>query len=253
MRGTRGGAPPAPDARHRGGGGGVAHSTGTGRRRIGGIMRKRPGVQRRGNPPMCRRGRSAHGSPSAKNRHSSRSPGIMRKTPNRSAGEPLSNVQHRRADREEPKPGRPARPRCQTPPHGPGRAPRRRPRSCQMKQHPRNRSEKTPARPAAALRQTPPGVRSRPNPAGDRTHRTGPGLWAAAPGEKGSAPSDASGNVRADHCDRPRSPAFPPPRITLFLLFPNNLTGAWFSLTPSPVHGGHHEQVSMHLQVRGAP
>ena len=118
---------------------------------------------------------------------------------------------------------------------------------------PRNRSEKTPARPAAALRQTPPGARPRPNPAGDRTHRTGPGLWAAAPGEKGSAPSDASGNVRADHCDRPRSPAFPPPRITLFLLFTNNLTGAWFSLTPSPVHEGHHEQVSMHLQVRGAP
>ena len=156
----------------------------------------------------------------------------MRKTPSRSAGEPLSNVQHRRVGREEPEPGRPARPRCQTPPHGPGRAPRRRPRSCQMKQHPRNRSEKTPARPAAALRQTPPGVRPRPNPAGDRTHRTGPGLWAAAPDEKGSAPSDVSGNVRADHCDRPCSPAFPPPRITLFLLFPNNLTGAWCSLTP---------------------
>ena len=188
MRGTRGGAPPAPDVRHRGGGGGVAHSIGTGRRRIGGIMRK---------------------------------------TPNRSAGEPLSNVQHRRAGREEPEPGRPARPRCQTPPRGPGGTPRGRPRSRQMKQHPRNRSEKTPARPAAALRQTPPGVRPRPNPAGDRTHRTGPGLWAAVSDEKGSAPSDASGNVRADHCDRPCSPAFPPPRITLFLPFPNNLTGAW--------------------------
>ena len=160
----------------------------------------------------------------------------MRKTPNRSAGEPLSNVQHRRAGREEPEPGRPARPRCQTPPHGPGRVPRRRPRSRQMKQHPRNRSEKTPARPAAALRQTPPGVRPRPNPAGDRTHRTGPGLWAAAPDEKGSAPSDVSGNVRADHCDRPYSSAFLPPRITLFLPFPNNLTGAWFSLTYGCLH-----------------
>ena len=160
----------------------------------------------------------------------------MRKTPNRSAGEPLSNVQHRRTGREEPEPGRPARPRCQTPPRGPGRVPRRRPRSRQMKQHPRNRSEKTPARPAAALRQIPQGVRPRPNPAGDRTHRTGPGLWAAAPGEKGSAPSDVSGNVRADHCDRPCSPAFPPPRITLFLLFPNNLTGAWFSLTYGCLH-----------------
>ena len=119
---------------------------------------------------------------------------------------------------------------------------------------PRNRSEKTPARPAAALRQTPPGARPRPNPAGDRTHRTGPGLWAAAPGEKGSAPSDASGNVRADHCDRPYSSAFLPPRITLFLPFPNNLsrcvvlpdgTRKWapfYTVT-----------VSMHLQVRGAP
>ena len=136
MRGTRGGAPLAPGVRHRGGGGGVAHSTGTGQRRIGGIMRKCPGVQRRGNPPMCRRSRSAHGRPSAKNRHSRKIPGIARKTQNRSAGEPLSNVQHRRAGREEPEPGRPARPRCQTPPHGPGRAPRRRPRSRQMKQHP---------------------------------------------------------------------------------------------------------------------
>ena len=32
----------------------------------------------------------------------------MRKTPNRSAGEPLSNVQHRRVGREEPLDGDPA-------------------------------------------------------------------------------------------------------------------------------------------------
>ena len=57
----------------------------------------------------------------------------------------------------------------------------------QMKRHPRNRSERAPARPAAALR---PGPRREPeprtNPAKNRPHRTDPGLWDAAPGEKGS-------------------------------------------------------------------
>ena len=81
----------------------------------------------------------------------------------------------------------------------------------------------------------PPGPRRepepRPDPAGDHTHRTGPGFWAAAPGGKGSAPSDASGNVRADRLRSVPIPAFPLPRITIFLLFPNNLTGVWFSLT----------------------
>ena len=93
---------PGPGVRHRGGLGGVAHSTGTGWRRIGGIMRKRPGVQRRWNPPMCRGARSAHGSPSTGNRRSSKNPGIARKSPNRPAREAPSNVQHPRTGREEP-------------------------------------------------------------------------------------------------------------------------------------------------------
>ena len=166
MRGTWGEAPLAPDVRHRGGGGGVAHSTGTGQRRIGGIMRKRPGVQCRGNPPMCRATRSAHGSPSAKNRHSRKIPGIARKTPNRSAGEPLSNVQHRRAGREEPEPGRPARPRCQTPPRGPGRVPRRRPRSRQMKQHPPQSVREDSGPPGSGPPSDPAGSSAPPEPRG---------------------------------------------------------------------------------------
>ena len=42
-----GAGPSGPDVRHRAGGGGAAHSTGTGRRRIGGITRKLPGAQHR--------------------------------------------------------------------------------------------------------------------------------------------------------------------------------------------------------------
>ena len=64
--------------------------------------------------PMCRGTRSAHGSPSTKNRHSSKKPGIARKTHNRPA--PLRLFQ------------------CAIPPHGlrrtshhPGAALRRRP------------------------------------------------------------------------------------------------------------------------------
>ena len=93
---------PGPGVRHRGGLGGVAHSIGIGRRGIGGIMRKRPGAQRRWNPPMCRGIRSAHGSPSSGNRRSSKNPGIARKSPNRPAREAPSNVQRRRTGREEP-------------------------------------------------------------------------------------------------------------------------------------------------------
>ena len=53
--------------------------------------------------------------------------------------------------------------------------------------HPRNRPGEIPTRPAAPLR---PGPRREPeprtNPAKNRPHRTDPGLWDAAPGEKGS-------------------------------------------------------------------
>ena len=73
---------------------GAAHSTGTGWRWIGGIMRKRPGVQHRLNSPMCRAGPSAHGSPSTGNRRSRKNRGIAGKTRNRSTGVRLSNVQH---------------------------------------------------------------------------------------------------------------------------------------------------------------
>ena len=45
---------------------------------------------------MCRRVRSAHGRPSAKNWRSRKSCGIVRKTRNPSARAPLSNVQHPR-------------------------------------------------------------------------------------------------------------------------------------------------------------
>ena len=58
------------------------------------------------------------------------------------------------------------------PPHGPGRTPRGRPRSRQMKQYPRNRPGKNPTRPAAALRQNPAGS---PSPAGDRPQPSTPG------------------------------------------------------------------------------
>ena len=51
---------------------------------------------------------------------------------------------------------------CAAPAHGSGGAPRRRPRSRQMKRHSRNRSGKTPARPAAALRRSARAVLARP-------------------------------------------------------------------------------------------
>ena len=178
MRGTRGGVPPAPDVRHRDGGGGVAHSTGSGQRRIGGIMRKRPGVQRWRNPPMCRATRSAHGSPSAKNRHSSRSRGIMRKTRSRPAGATLSNVQHHRTGREELLGGDPApSDEASTPAIGP-----RGPRPARQ-------------RPSAGPRREPGPARSRPDTAGDRPRRTGPG---------GARPSPAPPGPRSPPPHRPR-------------------------------------------------
>ena len=67
---------------------------------------------------------------------------------------------------------------CATPPHGPGRTPRGRPRSRQMKQYPRNRPGKNPTRPAAALRQNPAGS---PSPAGDRPQPSTPGRPADLP------------------------------------------------------------------------
>ena len=74
--------------------GGAAHSIGTRHRRIRAITRKRPGVQRWWNPPMCRAGPSAHGSPCTKNRHFRNNLGIMRKTRDWPAGAPLSDVQY---------------------------------------------------------------------------------------------------------------------------------------------------------------
>ena len=67
---------------------------------------------------------------------------------------------------------------CATPPHGPGRTPRGRPRSRQMKQYPRNRPGKNPTRPAATLRQNPAGS---PSPAGDRPQPSTPGRPADLP------------------------------------------------------------------------
>ena len=67
---------------------------------------------------------------------------------------------------------------CATPPHGPGRTPRGRPRSRQRKQYPRNRPGKNPTRPAAALRQNPAGS---PSPAGDRPQPSTPGRPADLP------------------------------------------------------------------------
>ena len=69
-----GAVPPGSDVRYRGDPGGAAHSIGVGRRGIGGIMRKRLSAQRCWNPPMCRAGPSAHGSPSAENRRSRKTP-----------------------------------------------------------------------------------------------------------------------------------------------------------------------------------
>ena len=66
--------PPGSDVRYRGDPGGAAHSIGAGRRGTGGIMRKRLSAQRCWNPPMCRAGTSAHGSPSAENLRSRKIP-----------------------------------------------------------------------------------------------------------------------------------------------------------------------------------
>ena len=69
-----GAVPPGSDVRYRGDPGGAAHSIGAGRRGTGGIMRKRLSAQRCWNPPMCRAGTSAHGSPSAENLRSRKIP-----------------------------------------------------------------------------------------------------------------------------------------------------------------------------------
>ena len=69
---------------------------------------------------MCRRVRSAHGRPSAKNWRSRKSCGIVRKTRNPSARAPLSNVQHPR-NRPEGIPHRPGGARWEA---GPARIPR---------------------------------------------------------------------------------------------------------------------------------
>ena len=68
---------------------------------------------------MCRAGSSAHGSLPAKNQHSRKNSGIMRKTPNWPAGTPRSNVQHPR-NRPEGIPHRPGGARWEA---GPARIP----------------------------------------------------------------------------------------------------------------------------------
>ena len=132
-----GAVPPGSDVRYRGDPGGAAHSIGASRQVIGGIMRKSLGAQRCWNPPMCRAGPSAHGSPSAENQRSRKNPGIARKTRNRFVGTLLSDVQRPRTDREESdspereparSPARPSPAGGRHPPPHPSRPPHRRSR-----------------------------------------------------------------------------------------------------------------------------
>ena len=87
-----------------------------------------------------------------------------------------------------------------------------------------------PPDPARTLRETAPTA---PAPVGlgllrlrlgrDRPRRTGPDHCRRSWRERLGSLRWFRERSRADHCDRPRSPAFPSPRITLFLLFPNDL------------------------------
>ena len=87
-----------------------------------------------------------------------------------------------------------------------------------------------PPDPARTLRETAPTA---PAPVGlgllrlrlgrDRPRRTGPDHCRRSWRERLGSLRWFRERSRADHCDRPRSPAFPSPRITLFLLFPKDL------------------------------
>ena len=118
---------------------------------------------------------------------------------------------------------------CATPPHGPGRTPRGRPRSRQMKQYPRNRPGKNPTRPAAALRQNPAGSRAPRETAPSLRLRGARLTFRIRPDPGHRAPRD--GRAPARH-HRDRSPAREWTCHTRHLLLPVT------ALPPAPGRGG---------------
>ena len=89
---------------------------------------------------------------------------------------------------------------CATPPHGPGRAPRRRPRSPQMKpalpQSVREGPGSPGSGPSPRPRREPGPARTRPATAGDRPHRTGPGHCRRSRRERLNEPIQSATTVR---------------------------------------------------------
>ncbi len=218
-----GAVPPGSDVRYRGDPGGAAHSIGVGRRVIGGIMRKSLSAQRCWNPPMCRAGPSAHGSPSAENQHSRKNPGIARKTRNRFVGTLLSDVQRPRTDREE-------------------------------SDSPKRESARSPARPSPAGGRHPPPHPSRPPHRRSRREKLNAptGAWCSLTDRKVVAYYIEYPSQCTYRCAVLPDKTFSARKVRASCL--NAPTGARCSLTVYQWRYVCRQRlVSMHLQVRGAP